>query len=80
MINLVSVSSNLLIVCDLFADETAQLDTLIKAIRTKGYTEDEKKQLYLLLLGYIDAAASVFKRLSIQILTKLPKYEELEAT
>jgi hypothetical protein len=65
---------------DLFTDETAQLDTLTKAIRTKGYTEDEKKQLYLLLLGYLDIAASVFERLSIQVTTKPPKDEELEAT
>ncbi len=65
---------------DLFTDETAQLDTLTKAIRTKGYTADEKKQLYLLLLGYIDIAASVFERLRVQIPSKLPKDEELEAT
>ncbi|MGI4867301.1 MAG: hypothetical protein ACRYFZ_25510 [Janthinobacterium lividum] len=64
---------------DLFTDETAQLDTLTKAIRTKGYSEDEKKQLYLLLLGYIDIAASVFERLSVQIPARLPKDEELEA-
>ena len=65
---------------DLVTDETAQLDTLTKAIRTKGYTEDEKKQLYLLLLGYIDIAASVFERLRVQVPAKLPKDEELEAT
>jgi hypothetical protein len=65
---------------DLFIDEMAQLDTLTKAIRTKGYTEDEKKQLYLLLLGYMDIAASVFERLTTQVPLKLPKDEELEAT
>lgn len=65
---------------DLFTDETAQLDTLTKAIRTKGYTEDEKKQLYLLLLGYIDIAASVFERLAIQVPSKLPIDLELEET
>jgi hypothetical protein len=65
---------------DLFTDETAQLDTLTKAIRTKGYTENEKKQLYLLLLGYIGIAASIFERLSVQIPANLPKDEELEAT
>ncbi|RZK38293.1 MAG: hypothetical protein EOO57_04320 [Hymenobacter sp.] len=65
---------------DLFTDETAQLDTLTKAIRTKGYSEDEKKQLYLLLLGYLDIAASVFERLSVQVPARLPKDEELEAT
>jgi hypothetical protein len=65
---------------DLFTDETAQLDTLTKAIRTKGYTEEEKKQLYLLLLGYIDIAASVFERLTRQIPNKLPPDPELEET
>ena len=63
---------------DLFTDETTQLDTLIKAIRVKGYAEDEKKQLYLLLLGYMDIAASVFERLLTQVPTSLPKDEELE--
>jgi hypothetical protein len=63
---------------DLFTDETAQLDTLTKAIRTKGYTEDEKKQLYLLLLGYIDIAGSVFERLTTQVPNKLPADPELE--
>jgi hypothetical protein len=65
---------------DLFTDETAQLDTLTKAIRTKGYTEDEKKQLYLLLLGYIDIASSVFERLATQVPSKLPDDPELEET
>ena len=63
---------------DLFTDETTQLDTLTKAIRVKGYAEDEKKQLYLLLLGYMDIAASVFERLLTQVPTPLPKDEELE--
>lgn len=49
---------------DLYVDETAQLDTLTKAIRTKGYSEAEKKQLYLMLLGYMDIAKSVFNSLS----------------
>jgi hypothetical protein len=65
---------------DLFADETAQLDTLTKAIRTKGYSEDEKKQLFLLLLGYLDIAGAVFERLQTQVPRQLPKDEELEAT
>jgi hypothetical protein len=65
---------------DLFTDETNQLDTLTKAIRTKGYTEEEKKQLYLLLLGYLDVASTVFERLAVQVPSKLPKDEELEAT
>ena len=63
---------------DLFTDETTQLDTLTKAIRVKAYAEDEKKQLYLLLLGYMDIAASVFERLLTQVPTPLPKDEELE--
>jgi hypothetical protein len=65
---------------DLFTDETTQLDTLAKAIRTKSYAEDEKKQLYLLLLGYLDLAAIVFERLPRQVPRGLPKDEELEAT
>lgn len=65
---------------DLFTDETTQLETLTKAIRVKGYAEDEKKQLYLLLLGYMDIAASVFSRLTTQVPTPLPKDEELAET
>jgi hypothetical protein len=65
---------------DLFIDETAQLDVLAKAIRTKSYAEDEKKQLYLLLLGYLDIAALVFGRLAVQVPVRLPKDEEQEAT
>ena len=65
---------------DLFTDETAQLDTLNKAIRSKGYAEAEKKQLYLLLLGYMDIAASIFERLHTQVPKALPKDEELEET
>ncbi|UOG73966.1 hypothetical protein MTX78_17810 [Hymenobacter tibetensis] len=63
---------------DLYSDETAQLDTLAKAIRTKGYSEDQKKQLYLLILGYMDIAASVFELLRTHVPTKLPEDEELE--
>ncbi|OGX84135.1 hypothetical protein BEN47_16795 [Hymenobacter lapidarius] len=65
---------------DLFTDETAQLETLTKAIRVKGYAEAEKKQLYLLLLGYMDIAASVFARLHTQVPASLPKDEELDET
>jgi hypothetical protein len=65
---------------DLYTDETTQLDTLTKAIRIKGYSEDEKKQLFLLLLGYIDIAASVFELLDSHAPSKLPKDEELEET
>jgi len=65
---------------DLFTDETTQLDTLAKAIRTKGYAEDDKKQLYLLLLGYLDIAGAVFERLGTQVPRGLPADEELAAT
>lgn len=65
---------------DLFTDETAQLDTLTKAIRTKSYSEAEKKQLYLLLLGYIDIAASVFELLDSHAATPVLKDEELAET
>jgi hypothetical protein len=65
---------------DLFTDETNQLDTLNKAIRTKGYAEDEKKQLYLLLLGYMDIAGAVFERLHTEVPNALPPDEELAET
>ncbi|MDB5267814.1 MAG: hypothetical protein JWP58_854 [Hymenobacter sp.] len=65
---------------DLFTDETTQLDTLVKAIRLKGYAEDEKKQLYLLLLGYMDIAATIFARLHTQVPVRQPKDEDLEET
>lgn len=65
---------------DLFTDETLQLDTLTKAIRVKGYADYEKKQLYLLLLGYMDIAATAFVRLHTQAPAALPKDEELEET
>ncbi|UPL48194.1 hypothetical protein [Hymenobacter sublimis] len=65
---------------DLYTDETAQLDTLVKAIRTKAYTEDEKKQLYLLLLGYMDIAAAAFELLHTHVPTRQPEDEELTAT
>ncbi|MGI4883800.1 MAG: hypothetical protein ACRYFR_02445 [Janthinobacterium lividum] len=65
---------------DLFADETAQLDQLTKAIRTKGYAADEKKQLYLLLLGYMDVAASVFNLLDSHAPSTLAKNDELAET
>jgi len=65
---------------DLFTDETAQLDTLNKAIRTKPYAEADKKQLYMLLLGYMDIAASVFERLHTHVPKPLVKDEELEET
>ena len=65
---------------DLFTDETTQLDTLVKAIRLKTYAEDEKKQLYLLLLGYMDIAATVFERLHTQVAARQPKDEDLEVT
>lgn len=65
---------------DLFTDETTQLDTLNKAIRSKSYAEAEKKQLYLLLLGYMDVAAAIFERLHTEVPKALPKDEELEET
>ena len=65
---------------DLFTDETAQLENLTKAIRTKSYSEDEKKQLYLLLVGYIDIANTVFDLLRTHVPTTLPPDEELAET
>ena len=65
---------------DLYTDETAQLDTLTKAIRTKNYSEAEKKQLYLLLLGYFDIAAAVFGLLETHVPRPLPPDEEWAET
>ena len=65
---------------DLYTDETTQLDTLTKAIRTKGYAEAEKKQLYLLLLGYFDIAASIFGLLETHVPRPLPPDEEWAET
>jgi hypothetical protein len=65
---------------DLFTDETNQLDTLNKAIRTKGYAEGDKKQLYLLLLGYMDIADAIFERLYTEVPNALPPDEELAET
>lgn len=65
---------------DLYSDETTQLDTLTKAIRTKSYTEAEKKQLYLLLLGYFDIAASIFGLLETHVPRPLPPDEEWAET
>lgn len=65
---------------DLYTDETAQLDTLTKTIRIKGYTEDEKKQLCLLLLGYIDIAGTIFELFVSHAQVRPPKDEELNDT
>ncbi|UOQ72093.1 hypothetical protein [Hymenobacter cellulosilyticus] len=65
---------------DLYIDETNQLDSLVKAVRTKNYQEDEKKLLLLMILGYIDIAASIFDLLETHRPSKLDKDEELEET
>ncbi|TGE19260.1 hypothetical protein [Hymenobacter elongatus] len=65
---------------DLFIDETNQLDSLVKAVRTKSYEEDEKKLLLLMILGYIDIAESIFDLLGTHRPSKLDKDEELEET
>lgn len=63
---------------DLFVDETSQLDTLVKAIRTKGYAEDDKKLLLLMILGYLDLAETVFALLDTQRPSQLEPDEELD--
>ncbi|MGI4737217.1 MAG: hypothetical protein ACRYG7_18780 [Janthinobacterium lividum] len=65
---------------DLYTDETVQLDTLVKAIRTKGYTEDKKRQLYLIFLGYMNVLASMVELLETYLPTTAPKDEELSET
>jgi hypothetical protein len=65
---------------DLYTDETVQLDTLLKAIRGKDYTENEKKQLYLLILGYMSVLTSIVKVLTSHISVNQPVDEELLET
>jgi hypothetical protein len=65
---------------DLYVDETAQLDSLVKAVRTKSYQEDEKKLLLLMILGYMDIAETIFALLDVRRPSKLDKDEELEET
>ncbi len=61
---------------DLFIDETEQLSTLIKAIRQKDYKEDDKKQLFLMILRYVDIAESIFKQLETYKPLKFKEEEE----
>jgi hypothetical protein len=65
---------------DLYTDETIQLDTLLKAIRGKKYTENEKKQLYLLILGYTNMLTSITKVLFTHVPANQPVNEELLET
>ncbi|WP_188560295.1 hypothetical protein [Hymenobacter frigidus] len=65
---------------DLHTDETAQLEVLTKAIRTKGYSEDEKNQFYLHFASYLDIAGTAFDLLRTHVPTPLPKEEEQEET
>ncbi|AHJ98770.1 hypothetical protein [Hymenobacter swuensis] len=63
---------------DLYVDETSQLDSLVKAVRLKSYQEDDKKLLFLMILGYMDLAETVFALLDTHRPTKLEPDEELE--
>ena len=63
---------------DLYVDETSQLDSLVKAVRLKGYQEDDKKLLFLMILGYMDLAETVFDLLDTHRPTKLEPDEELD--
>jgi hypothetical protein len=65
---------------DLYTDETIQLDTLLKAIRSKKYNENEKKQLYLLILGYMSVLTSIVKTLYTHVPVNHPVDEELLET
>ncbi|SHI59283.1 hypothetical protein SAMN02745146_1124 [Hymenobacter daecheongensis DSM 21074] len=65
---------------DLYIDETTQLDSLVKAVRTKSYEEDGKKLLLLMILGYMDIAETIFALLDVRRPSKLEKDEELEET
>jgi hypothetical protein len=63
---------------DLYVDETTQLDSLVKAVRQKPYQEDDKKLLFLMILGYMDLAETVFTLLDTHRPTKQEPDEELE--
>ncbi|MBT9395215.1 hypothetical protein KLP40_18750 [Hymenobacter sp. NST-14] len=63
---------------DLFMDETVQLDTLVKAVRTKGYAEADKKLLLLMILGYLDLADTVFSLLDTHRPSQQEPDEELD--
>ncbi|MCR5888917.1 hypothetical protein LRS06_14305 [Hymenobacter sp. J193] len=65
---------------DLYLDETAQLDSLVKAVRLKSYQEDEKKLLLLMILGYMDVAATIFALLDTHRPSRLEPDEELAET
>jgi hypothetical protein len=65
---------------DLFVDETTQLDSLVKAVRQKSYAEDDKKLLFLMILGYMDVAATIFALLDTHRPSRMEKDEELEET
>ncbi|RNI23365.1 hypothetical protein [Rufibacter latericius] len=65
---------------DLFIDEVSQLSILVKTIRSKNYNEEDKKQLFMLLLGYLDVASTALGKLQEYTHTKLPIDLELENT
>jgi hypothetical protein len=62
---------------NLFIDEVNQLDSLIKAVRHKGYKEGDKKHLFLLILGYMDVLEATTEGLYLYVPKSLPKDEEL---
>ncbi|TYZ08626.1 hypothetical protein FY528_12165 [Hymenobacter lutimineralis] len=65
---------------DLYLDETTQLDSLVKAVRQKSYQEDEKKLLWLMILGYMDLAHTVFALLDTHRPSRQEPDEELTDT
>ena len=62
---------------NLFIDEVNQLDSLINAVRHKGYKEEDKKHLFLLILGYMDLLEATTEGLFQFVPKSLPKDEEL---
>jgi hypothetical protein len=62
---------------DLFIDETEQLATLVKTINQKNYKEEDKKYLFLLILGYMDIVQSIFNNLEMYKPLELQTDEEL---
>jgi hypothetical protein len=63
---------------NLFIDEAQQLYTLVQALRSKSYTVADKRQLFLLLLGYVDLVNAATEALDYYVPQALPVDEELE--
>lgn len=62
---------------NLFIDETQQLHALVQALRSKNYPAADKRQLFLLLLGYVDLVSAATEALDYYVPQALPADGEL---